>query len=247
MSWSKSLIRRLVPARVRNILIEQDNDLPAGLASYSQSGEDRIIDFFITTLGLQNATYLDIGSSHPVWGNNTYLLYRRGLRGVCIDPNPGLEALYKAIRPEDIFMPFAVVPGSEEEVSIQLFEESTFNTISANTSKLYGDFGFKKKDSVRVPAISLKRLYSQSLGSCPDILCMDIEGLDLEVLIQADFTLLRPKLICVEVVCYRDNKEPFIDGRFEEVLEQKGYIKYADTYINQIFADKKIQSQQRFI
>jgi hypothetical protein len=79
----------MIGAYVRTLLAGRYKELPVNMASYSQSGEDRIINFFINTTGLQNDMYLDIGASNPVWGNSTYLLYRRGLRGVCVGPSPG--------------------------------------------------------------------------------------------------------------------------------------------------------------
>ena len=215
------------------------------MASYSQSGEDRIIDYFIGTTGLQNATYLDIGSSHPVWGNNTYLLYRRGLRGVCVDPSPGLADLYKIHRSDDVFIPNAVIAGEEGDATMHLFGVSAINTVNDDNAKQFAGFGFEIKGSCRVGATNLELLCSQIGGNGPDIICIDIEGLDLAVLTHADFTRWRPKVICVEVVYYLPNKEPAIDKRFEQILGRNGYFKYADTYINQIFVDRTFQSRQR--
>jgi FkbM family methyltransferase len=208
------------------------------MATYSQSGEDKIIDFFLGIAGLGNATYIDVGSSHPILGNNTYLLYRRGLRGICVDPTPGLEQLYRTYRRRDVFMPYALVPGAEEATTMHIFEESTLNSASAEHAELYSAFGFKKGSTRRVPAINLERLCALHGIESPDVLCLDVEGLDLAVLEGADLSRIRPKLICVEAVRYLSDKTPVVEPRFAEVLQAKGYVKYADTFINQIFADE---------
>jgi FkbM family methyltransferase len=239
-----SFISRMTVANVRARLM---GPFAFDRSSYSQSGEDRIIEFFLNTTGLENATYLDIGASHPIALNNTYLLYRRGLRGVCVDPAPGLDRLYKRHRPHDLFMPYAVVAGEEQEVRVHIFKESALNTVSADNARQFSSFGFETRESRRVPAINLQGLRSRIGGDGPDVLSIDIEGLELEVLAHADFSRWRPKLICVEVVRYLDTRQPVIDRRFEQVLEEKGYFKYADTFINQFFVDTDVQSRQRFV
>jgi FkbM family methyltransferase len=217
------------------------------MASYSQAGEDRIIDFFLGTCGLDDATYVDVGCSHPIFGSNSYLLYRRGFRGICVDPTPGLAQLFKAHRPRDTFMPYALIPGNETEIVMQFFAESTINTADPDKADLYSGFGFSKGESSRVPATNLMRLCAEQGLSAPDVLCLDIEGLDHAVLSSLDWTAVRPKLVCVEVVNYREDKTIFIDHRIGELLRDVGYVKYGDTFINQIFADESVHSRQRIL
>jgi FkbM family methyltransferase len=237
------VLKRLLSAEKRRLLAARFT--PVGAATYSQSGEDRIIDFFLGTCGLQNATYIDAGSSHPIFGSNTYLLYRRGLRGICIDPTPGLADLYKRYRPHDLFLPCALVPGSESEVTMQFFTESTINTVSPDHASLFSNFGFAKGATRRVPAIDLIRLCAVHGLIRPDVLCLDIEGLDLAVLTSLDWSKIRPKLICVEVVTYHDDKTAIVDHRIADLLRGVGYNKYADTYINQIFAEETVHASQK--
>ena len=56
--------------------------------SYSQSGEDIIISDLFHRLQIVNPSYLDIGANDPIALSNTYRLYTRGSRGVCVEPNP---------------------------------------------------------------------------------------------------------------------------------------------------------------
>ncbi len=220
---------------------------PWGTASYSQCGEDRIIDFFLGNCGIVDATYIDIGASHPMFGNNTYRLYRRGLRGVCVDPTPGLPALYKAYRPDDVFLAKAVVPGDELETKMLFFAQSTVNTINVRNADQLTSFGYGPSETRPVPSTNLQRLCDLHKMTTPDVLSLDIEGLDLAVLSSLDYDHVRPKLICVEVVRYRDDKSVYIDQKIEDFLLDVGYIKYADTFINQLFADKIVLSKIRLL
>jgi hypothetical protein len=58
--------------------------------SYSQSGEDVIVDFIFQILKIQKPSYLDVGAHHPSYLSNTYLFYQKGCQGVCIEPDPVL-------------------------------------------------------------------------------------------------------------------------------------------------------------
>ena len=56
--------------------------------SYSQLGEDLIIEFVFNGIGINKINYLDIGAHHPIEINNTYLFYLKGSYGVLIEPDP---------------------------------------------------------------------------------------------------------------------------------------------------------------
>jgi hypothetical protein len=54
--------------------------------SYSQYGEDKIID---RLLGYKKSGfYINVGANHPYRFSNTYMFYKKGYRGVNIEPNP---------------------------------------------------------------------------------------------------------------------------------------------------------------
>ncbi len=50
---------------------------------------------------LKQPTYLDIGAHHPTYLINTAFFYLKGLRGVCIEPDPFLFAEFKKERKKD--------------------------------------------------------------------------------------------------------------------------------------------------
>lgn len=69
--------------------------------SYSQSYEDLIIDKYFDYK--KNGFYLEIGSYHPKRLSNTYRFYKKGWKGVTVEPNPEVKKIFKKFRPNDIF------------------------------------------------------------------------------------------------------------------------------------------------
>ena len=59
--------------------------------SYSISNVDLIIDHLL--INTKKGIYIDVGCNHPIKYNNTYLLYKKGWRGINIDADGGLIAI----------------------------------------------------------------------------------------------------------------------------------------------------------
>ena len=72
--------------------------------SYAQCGEDLIIDFILNDLMVTKGFYLDIGSHHPIKGNNTFLLELGGYSGICVEPNDRFNLKYKRFRPKTMLI-----------------------------------------------------------------------------------------------------------------------------------------------
>lgn len=77
-----------------------------GKRSYAQSGEDIIAWGEMSGIARNTPTgfYVDVGAYHPKLFSNTYLFYKKGWKGICIDPNPEMEKLFKWVRPRDRFL-----------------------------------------------------------------------------------------------------------------------------------------------
>jgi hypothetical protein len=53
-------------------------------------------------MDLRGGIYVDVGANHPTSISNTFLLYRHGLHGVTIEPNPELSQLHRRFRRRDV-------------------------------------------------------------------------------------------------------------------------------------------------
>jgi hypothetical protein len=68
-------------------------------------------------------------------------------------------------------------------------------------------------------------------GKFPDILSLDVEGMDYEILKTIPFEISRPKVICVEIIA----REVGDKNEIKDLLIEKGYFAYCWTGCNLFF------------
>jgi len=164
--------------------------------SFSKAGDD--IQLMKLINNYTPGAYVDIGSWHPIKASNTYYFHLRGWKGICIDPNPELEILYKKHRPKDIFIN-AGIGLSNASMEYFIVEDSSMNTFSYEFLVKHNLQSKIIKQS-SVPIISLCEILDQNLTQNDrlDFFDLDVEGLDLDVLKSNDWNKYRPKIILVE-------------------------------------------------
>ena len=74
--------------------------------TYSMYGEDLVIEKFFKNKSL--GYYVDVGCYHPIDGSNTYLLFKKGWRGINIDINKLSIELFQKARKKDLNINTAV-------------------------------------------------------------------------------------------------------------------------------------------
>ena len=74
--------------------------------SYSMFGEDIFIEKFFKKK--PKGIYVDVGCYHPLDGNNTHLLYKKGWNGINIDLNKTSIELFNKARKNDLNLRIAV-------------------------------------------------------------------------------------------------------------------------------------------
>lgn len=199
-------------------------------ASYSQSGEDIIVRSLFR--GKNTGIYIDVGAYHPILYSNTYGLYRRGWRGLEIDPNESLRALYRVFRPRDTFVLMGVAE-QESSLTYHEFEDGAYNTFDATIAEGYVRNGrtiLRKKSIVPVKPLSdICKAYNISEI---DFLNIDVEGLDMAVLRSHDWTI-RPRVISVEDA--RFNPDDPTTSPAYAFLRDKNYRLVGLTKLNLIF------------
>ena len=89
--------------------------------SYSQAGEDGILSFLITDKKLTKVEYLELGTNIPDVGNNTFLLYKMGHRGVCVEADKSLIQNIQKLRPEDKVINAGVSVSDQTEANFYIF------------------------------------------------------------------------------------------------------------------------------
>lgn len=211
--------------------------------SYAQNGEDLIIDFIFTIKKISKPTYLDIGAFHPFRFSNTAIFYKRGARGVNVEPNPDGYKLFCKYRPQDA----NVCCGISEENSVLTYYKMNapaLNTFdAASVAELVKKYNYTIVDELRVPVITVKELLEKyTAGRFPDFLSLDVEGLDMVILNQIDYEQDYPKVICVETVEYTTDATGGKNTALINYILSKGYFIFADTNINTIFIKNEFWS-----
>lgn len=211
--------------------------------SFSQCGEDIIIDFIFFQLGIDKPTYLDIGAYHPFILSNTYLFYLKGASGVNIEPDPSGVVLLNKFRSRDVNLKVGIGKNMEEqEADFYVMSSRRLNTLvkdEAMRIQATSKYRIKKVESIKLlAATSIFNNYFS--GASPDFISLDVEGFDLEILKTIDFALHRPKVICVETIIFQESMPTEKNQELIEFLLSNNYFIYADTFINTIFVDRSI-------
>lgn len=209
-------------------------------ASYSQAGEDAVIRFLFDDYGKSEIEYLDLGTNSPDHGNNTYLFYKMGSRGVCVEADISLIDKLKTVRTGDIVINAGVSVSNDKEADFYIFNIPAINTFDKDEAEYRRSFGnYTIEKVVKVPLININELIKSNFKTFPDLLSIDIEGLDLAVLQSLDYESFPIPVICVETCTYSENHKRPKDESISAFMLTKDYEVYADTYINTIFVNKK--------
>lgn len=196
------------------------------LSSYSQQGEDLVIDELLGKK--KRGFYVDVGAHDPIRFSNTKRFYDKGWKGINIDPNPALIEKFKKERNKDINLALGVSKRNGL-LEFSEFFPSTLSTFSEAEAEQYVKKGFKiiSKKKVRVATLS-SVLNKYRRDRTVDFLSIDTEGNDLEVLQSNDWKKFKPSVICVE------SRENF--SKIETFLRKQGYKLECSNGINSIFS-----------
>ena len=160
---------------------------------YSQSKEDIFVLKYFKNKN--KGLYVDVGCHHPTRINNTFLLYKRGWRGVNIDMSKLSIDLFNLLRKKDVNIHSAV--SNKNKIINYYTNKNLF--LSASIIPKKGSSKFKYKERVRSEPLTKildKTIYKNKQI---DFLSIDAEGADFEVLKSLNFSRYKPKLICIEV------------------------------------------------
>lgn len=204
--------------------------------SFSQNGEDRIIDIIFQFIKMHDSsfqypTYLDLGSNHPIYDSNTYLFYKKGSKGLIIDADPRLIQLSKKVRINDHAINAGIVPKKDQAITNMDFYKFNMDTWSTFSEKRADDIiksGMSSLiETISVPVYTINEIIEEHFETVPDLLSIDVESLDFEVLMSLNMHKYKPKIICIETG--KDKKS------IRDYMLQNDYELYGSTYINDIF------------
>ena len=209
--------------------------------SFSQAGEDQVIRYLMNDcLKILNPTYLEIGTNHPYLGNNTFYFYNRGSKGVCVEPDPRYAGLIKQYRKRDVLLEAGIGTGGASRADFYVFPKkysgwNTFSKVEAKNREVQS--GIKPDKVMQVDLADINETMQQYFSPHPNILSIDVEGLDLDILKSIHFNRFRPEVICVESITFSVTNEQQKILPIVDFVTSQGYFVFGDTYVNTIFCD----------
>ena len=210
--------------------------------SFSLDGEDSILNKYL--LGFEKGNYIDIGSHKPVSFSNTFLLYLKGWKGICLDPLPSLKRKYKIFRPNDLFINSGILNKMDNNKLNYYFYKnhpdcSTFD--NNRVEKLKREFNRLPTSVLEISTISPKELIKVSnnfFKGFNEIHLLNIDTEGFEYLICKEFFLEKkfPWIICVEELGY--NVENIVLSKVFKLMKENGYILGSRTFLSSIYLKK---------
>ena len=174
-------------------------------ASYAQEGEDIVLRRLLEGSQAGRGFYVDIGAHHPSRFSNTYYFYKRGWRGINIEPAPNAIAQFNKIRPRDVNVQVGVAeaPGT---LTYYMFDEPALNTFDpALVRQREANTHYRVIRTETVPVERLDAILREKLpeGQAIAFMSVDAEGLDLQVLRSNDWAAYRPQFVLTEALDFR--------------------------------------------
>jgi FkbM family methyltransferase len=165
--------------------------------SYAQNLEDYHLS--LAFAGQSRGIYIDVGAGHPIADNVSFWFYERGWRGIVVEPQPELAALYAQLRPRDLAIR-SLVGRVSGEIDFHVVERlHGLSTTVESLAQKASAFGVGYQ-TVHMPVTTLAELCeSHDLGAI-DFLKIDVEGAEGDVLFGGDWKRFRPKVIVAEAV-----------------------------------------------
>ncbi|MBQ7220231.1 MAG: FkbM family methyltransferase [Synergistaceae bacterium] len=190
-------------------------------------------------MDIASPSYIDVGAHHPFLISNTALFYKRGSRGINIEPNPVLFKKIAQVRKDDINIMTGIgtAKGTMPFYVMDAAALSTFSKTAAD--ECCSKYGHKIVNVIQVQIDTLSNVINEYCGGVfPDFMSLDTEGLDEIILGSLKECPSLPKVICTETWDYglKTHHIPAICG----ILEPLGYMMLIDNHLNSIFVMRSL-------
>jgi len=199
------------------------------LTSYSQEGEDMVLQSFYEGRKKYKGFYIDVGAHHPYRFSNTLFFYKRGWRGINIEPTPNAVKAFNIFRRRDINLNIGI-SSKRDKLLFYCFNEPALNGFSKELSEERDSTSAKYKiiKQIEIETLPLADVLDQYLPAEQkiDFLTIDVEGFDLQVLQSNNWQKYKPTFILVED---RIDFNNLADSEVYQYLEKQDYQLVAKT------------------
>ena len=182
---------------------------------YSNWGIDLLIKDILKNQK-EKGIYIDVGCHHPLINNNTYILYKRGWKGINVDLDFNSIDMFNYFRPKDHNIQIALSNKIGFTDLYFFHNRSAKNTITKSRGK-------GAKSIKRVKTDTLNNIIKNSKINTKkiDFLSIDVEGNELNVLKGLNFKKHRPKIISIEFI--KPNVKEFYQHDIKNIFKSDIY------------------------
>lgn len=215
----KEIETQLLNAGIKNYYF-YDNQIYSDrerIISYCEEDEMEDVILYHLLKTEKEVFYIDVGSNDPTVGSVTKLLYDRlSAHGINIEPQPSLMTQTKRERLRDINLTVGV--GQTRGGRAKLFLQGGLTTacnVNCISSKI---------NSLEIEIKTLESICRQYVpkNTVISFLKIDVEGMEKDVLLGADFHDFRPKIIVIEST--KPNTDVPTFSEWEHILIENDYV-----------------------
>jgi len=197
---------------------------------YSQNGEDCILWNLFTDQDTPGC-FVDIGALDGKCFSNTYSFEQAGWAGLCVEAHPAYIDILKKNRPNSIVIHAAI---SNQDKASTTFYANARGALSTLVGGLRKEFQAKYKRTnpawtpIQVPMRTLTSVLAEHQLSTVDVVSMDVEGGELAILREFDFSKCMPRVWVIEAI----NKHR--ETLTQSIMKAAGYT-FARKLTNNLF------------
>ena len=187
---------------------------------------------------MKQPTYLDIGAFAPELLSNTALFYLNGSRGINIQPDTNLFQNFLNKRQLDINLNIGI-SNISGEMDFYVMSNPFLNTFSKKEADSYSQMNCSITAVQKIKVDTFSNIIATYCGNrFTDFLSVDFLGMDNIILESINYETSSPIVICVKTMTFLPTGSTAKNTSIVKFLESKGYMVFADTYINTIFVKR---------
>ena len=189
--------------------------------SFSISSVDLILERIFSNF--KDGIYLDIGCNHPIKYNNTYLLFKKGWKGINVDLDNDSIKQFNLMRKNDYNVNVLITSKDNEEKDLYFYHKrSPINTISKDLAEKRKT---KPMNIKKLKGLSINTLIEESPFKSKKInlLSIDIENYEYEALKEFNFNQYNIDVIVSEVTDLNSSTLELYNNSLEKITGSKIY------------------------
>ncbi len=193
------------------------------MISYAQNHEDVLLNRAFE--GRREGYYLDVGANDPILHSVTKHFYELGWRGINIEPEGRTCAVIRADRPDDLTLNVGISDAEGMLTFYDATDSQGWSTFSREQAEYQAGRGIVYTET-SVPVLTLAATCERYVDRPIDFLKIDAESHERQVILGADWSRWRPRIVLVEANGVED---------WEPLLLAADYLYATDDGLNRYY------------